>query len=115
MNAEVLVPVIASLVAIVGFFVRWLVQQATKDDEATREREAACLERVAMLEGRVTRLEEDVRAERHQKHEAMASAATYLGALRVVKQLYQSLDITAFDVALPQLLSVLPEREEPAA
>lgn len=105
-----LIPVIASLVGLVGFFVKWLVGQATKADQASQIREAACLERVARLEGRVESLETDVKAERTAKHRSMSDSAAYLGTLRVVRHLHETLDPAAFQVAIPRLLAAIPER-----
>jgi hypothetical protein len=112
--ASTLVPiigVIVTLVALISFFVKWLIGQATQASKDSRKREAACLERVATLEGRVQRLEDDYKAERGAKHEAMSDRAAYLGTLKVVRQLFEALDNDAFCVALPKLLAAIPDRE----
>lgn len=110
-----LVPIIGVLgttVALVGFFTKWLIAQATKANDQAREREAACMEKVERLEGRVQRLEEDARVARSEKHQAYSDRAAYLGSLKVIRQLFETLDTDHFAVALPRLLDAIPDREE---
>lgn len=106
-----IIGVVTALVGLVSFFVKWLIAQVTKADEHAAAREAACLERVASLEGRVQRLEADVTSERSAKHRAMSDSAAYLGTLRVVRHLHDTLDADAFTIALPRLLAAVPDRD----
>lgn len=110
-----IIAVLATVVGLVGFFVKWLIAQATKASEAAILREAACLEKVSLLEGRVQRLEEDARVARSEKHQAFSERAAYLGSLKVIRQLFGTLDLEQFAVALPKLLDAIPDREDPAA
>lgn len=106
---------LVALVALVGVVVRWLVARATDEDRRNRERlEQLDRERGAhleQLEGRVARLEADLQAAQNARDQAVTESAAYLGSLRVIRKLFGTLDPAAFGLALPQLLSQIPDQE----
>ena len=115
--AFVEVPAAVVLSTIALSLVRWLLSRTTRADAATEARiaavDAAIEERIATLEAKVQRLEDEVSKERHAKHEAMSKAASYLGALRVVKHIVEISEPSDIKKLLAPLLAEV--RSEPTS
>lgn len=95
------VTALGTLCVVVQQLVKFLLLKGSRIDAET-------LERIDALEAKVEGLQAELSEERHLKHEAMASAATYLGTLRVVRHMVAVSDPADLPPLLAPLLTSVP-------